>query len=124
MPTYEKGLKKDPGNYRPVNLILVSGKVMEQILNVIMPHVQDNQRSRPSFAQRDMDRLDREAKFSNMSQVLDPALGLQHLSASLQAGDRVAGKLPGERCWLTATGREPAVCPHDQEDQWHPGLYQ
>ncbi|GAB0188088.1 mitochondrial enolase superfamily member 1 [Grus japonensis] len=48
-PTYKKGQKEDPGNYRPVSLTLVPGKVMEQIiLSAIMQHVQDNQVIRPS----------------------------------------------------------------------------
>ncbi|KFW77834.1 RNA-directed DNA polymerase from mobile element jockey, partial [Phalacrocorax carbo] len=43
-PIYKKGQKKDPGNYRPVSLTLVPGKVMELfILNVLTKHVQDNQ---------------------------------------------------------------------------------
>uniref|UniRef100_A0A8B9BE17 Reverse transcriptase domain-containing protein n=1 Tax=Anser brachyrhynchus TaxID=132585 RepID=A0A8B9BE17_9AVES len=49
MPVYKKGQKVDPGNYRPVSLTSVPGKLMEQIiLSVIMRHLQGNQAIRPS----------------------------------------------------------------------------
>ncbi|GAB0183634.1 mitochondrial enolase superfamily member 1 [Grus japonensis] len=42
-------MKEDLGNYRPASLILVLGKVMEQIiLSAITWHIQDNQVIRPS----------------------------------------------------------------------------
>jgi len=46
---YRKGCKEDPGNYTPVSLTSVPGKVMEQIiLRKITWHVQDSQGIRPS----------------------------------------------------------------------------
>ena len=48
-PIYKKGCKKDMGNYRPVSLTSVPGKVMEQIiLGEITQHVRGIQGIRPS----------------------------------------------------------------------------
>ncbi|PKU48788.1 rna-directed dna polymerase from mobile element jockey-like [Limosa lapponica baueri] len=48
-PIHKKGRKDDPGNYRPVSLTSVPGKVMEQIiLSAIMQCMTDAQVIRPS----------------------------------------------------------------------------
>ncbi|KAJ7423523.1 hypothetical protein WISP_33453 [Willisornis vidua] len=48
-PIHKKGCKENPGNYRPVSLTSVPGKVMEQIiLNAITQYLQDGQGIRPS----------------------------------------------------------------------------
>jgi len=47
--TYKQGRKEDPGNYRPVSLTSVPGKVMECfILSLLTRHVKDNQGIRPN----------------------------------------------------------------------------
>jgi len=48
-PIYKKCQKEDAGNYRPVSLTLVPGKVMERfIFSVLIGHVKHNQGIRPS----------------------------------------------------------------------------
>ncbi|KAK4830017.1 hypothetical protein QYF61_008280 [Mycteria americana] len=48
-PVFKKGGKEDPGNYRPVSLTSVPGKLMEQIiLSAITWHVENNQGIKPS----------------------------------------------------------------------------
>jgi len=43
-PIYKKGWKDDPGNYSPVSLTLVQGKIMEHfILSALTGHVKNNQ---------------------------------------------------------------------------------
>jgi len=47
-PIYKKGCKEDLGNYTPVSLTSVPGKIFKQIvLREIAWHVQDNQGIRP-----------------------------------------------------------------------------
>ncbi|XP_009955258.1 PREDICTED: bromodomain adjacent to zinc finger domain protein 2B-like [Leptosomus discolor] len=43
VPVFKKGKKEEPGNYRPVSLTSVPGKIMEKfILGVIEKHLRDN----------------------------------------------------------------------------------
>ncbi|KGL74896.1 RNA-directed DNA polymerase from mobile element jockey, partial [Tinamus guttatus] len=44
MPVFKKGKKEDTGNYRPVSLTSIRGKVMEQlVLAVVSKHMKDKE---------------------------------------------------------------------------------
>ncbi|PKU44242.1 rna-directed dna polymerase from mobile element jockey- hypothetical protein [Limosa lapponica baueri] len=49
IPVFKKGKKEDPGNYRPVSLTSIPGKMMERlVLGIILKHMEEKQAIRSS----------------------------------------------------------------------------
>ena len=42
VPSFKKGSRSDPGNYRPVSLTSVCGKLMERLRKAVLAHIESN----------------------------------------------------------------------------------
>jgi len=119
-PIYKKGQKEDPGNYRPVSLTSLPGKIMERfILRALIGHVKSNQGVRPSQQGLMKGRSCLTSLISLYDQVprlVDEgkAVDVVYLDFS-KAFDTVPH---------SSKKMKPAMCPSGQEDQRHPGLCQ
>ncbi|KAK4825786.1 hypothetical protein QYF61_002370 [Mycteria americana] len=111
MPIYKKGWKEDLGNYRPVSLTSVLGKVMEQIiLSAITWHIQDNQ----------VTCLMDEGKAVDVV-CLDFSKAFDTISHSILLGKRAAHGLDGRTlCWVKncLAGRAQRVVVNGVKSSW------
>ncbi|KAK4826568.1 LOW QUALITY PROTEIN: hypothetical protein QYF61_010203 [Mycteria americana] len=133
MPIYKKGWKEDPGNCRPVSLISVLGKVMEQIiLSAITRHMQDNQVIRPTWVMKGrscltnlisfcdkVTRLVDEGKAVDVV-CLDFSKAFDTMSHSILLGKRAAHALEGRTlCWVK-TGWMAGRVVNGVKSSWRP----
>ncbi|KAJ7418044.1 hypothetical protein WISP_61231 [Willisornis vidua] len=104
MSIHKKGWKEDPGNYRPVILISVPRKVMEQIIvSVITQHLQDGQgiRRRQHWFRRDRSCLSNLIFYDQLTNLVDQGKAVDVVSLDFsKAFDTVLAAHGLYRCTL------------------------